>query len=245
MADQQVAVLRTAVTMADYVRAVVRSWPRVGEGDPLEQSVAVLFAQYMVETGGQACWNWNIGNAKHFPGDGFDYHCLRGVWEGVSPAEAARIIASGEAIADPSVNHATAVGAHRVSVIFEPPHRQTWFRAFPSLDTAMGEHLQLLAKRYAPAWSWVLQGDVPGFANALKARGYFTADPKAYAAGMRPAFAALVASSTYEDLVATMHLEPETQAIEVPERDAMLWEEDWGSGGIVHAMPEWPSYRDS
>ncbi len=244
MAEQLLPVLRTAVVRADYVRSAVRKWSLVGAGIPLEASVAVLYAQYMIETGGQSCFNFNLGNVKHVAGDGRDYHMLNGVWEGESPARAAQLIASGQAIADASANHATAVGAGRRSVIFVPPDPATWFRAFGSLDEGMGEHLQLLAKRFAKAWPAVLAGDVVAFAHALHDQRYFTADPDVYARGMRAPYEALIASTTYEELVATMHLEPETQAEAVADHEAMLWEEDWGSGGVVHAMPEWTSYRD-
>ncbi len=244
MSDLLLPVKRTSVTMPDFVRGFVRSWPRVGEGLPLEATVAVSYAQYMIETGGQNCFNWNLGNVKHVAGDGRDYHMLNGVWEGESPATAAALIASGQAIADPSANHAVAVGAGRTSVIFVPPRPETWFRAFATLDEGMSEHLQLLAKRFSKAWPALLAGDFVAFAHALHDQHYFTASPDAYANGMRGHYNALIASSTYEELVATMHLEPETEAEDVDERDAVLWEELWGSGDVVHAMPDMPSYRD-
>jgi hypothetical protein len=234
MADQLMPVKRTAATMADYVRAVVRAWSVVGAGVPLEQSVAVLYGQYMIETGGAACWNWNFGNAKHVKGDGYDYQMLNGVWEGESPAAAAQLIASGQAIADASASHATSVGAGRESVIFMPPHPATWFRAFATADDGMAEHLSLLAKHFAPAWPYVLAGDFVAFATALHDHRYFTASAAAYANGMRAPFEALIASSTYEDLVATMDAELEAQPEDVEHHEAMLWEADSGSGGIIH-----------
>jgi hypothetical protein len=221
VSDQQVPVVRTAITADDYVRAGVRAGVALGMGILPEPALGVLYAQYMIETGGTNCFGWNIGNVKKVPGDGFDFHCLNGVWEGVSSAEAARLIASGEAVADPSQNHAKAVGFGRVSVIFKPPHPQTRFRAYPSLDVAMEHHLDLLAKkRFSSCWPSVLAGDVDGFAHALKAKGYFTADASAYANGMRPAFSRLVSSNAYEDLVATMDQAPTTEPVEVDAGEA-------------------------
>ena len=52
----------------------------------------------------------------------------------------------------------------------------------------MNEHLRFLQKRYGPAWNHVLRGDYVNTAYALKTRGYFTADPSAYAAGMKSGF---------------------------------------------------------
>ena len=224
MAEQLLPVLRTAVTMPDYVRAVVRAWPLVGEGIPLEQSIGVLWAQYMIETGGRACWNWNVGNAKHVKGDGHDYQMLGGVWEGVAPTVAERLVSSGQAVFDANPDHIKAIDRKLVAVVFQPPHATTWFRAFASLDEGMAEHLKLLAKRFSRSWPAVLDGDVGEFAALLKAQGYFTASAEAYAAGMRGPFAALVASSTYEELVTSPAVEPEAQAEEVSEGEAVAWD---------------------
>lgn len=233
----QVPVLRTPISSDDYVRAAVRAGVALGMGILPEPAIGILYAQYAIETGGTNCFNWNIGNVKKVAGDGFDYHCLRGVWEGVSPAEAARLIASGEAIADPSANHARAVGAGRVSVIFNPPHPQTRFRAYPSLDVSMQHHLELLAKkRFASCWPAVMAGNVDAFAAALKAKGYFTADAGAYANGMRPAYARLVASNAYEDLVATMHDAPATPA--APADDAEAHDSTTMLNGFVEVVHE-------
>jgi len=199
MAEQNVPVTRTVVSMRDYARAVLRGWHTVGQGLPKKQSIAVLWAQYMIETGGAACWNWNIGNVKHVPGDGYDYHMLKGTWEGVDKAVADALIAKGLAALDTNPSHVKAV-APRVCVVFQPPHPATWFRAYPNLDAAMLSHLTLLAKkRYASAWPHVLDGDYRAFATALRARGYFTATAEAYAKGMSGHYDSFVQSSVYED----------------------------------------------
>ena len=237
MTELVMPVKRTAVTMADYVRAVVRAWPNVGEGIPSESSVAVLWAQYMIETGGAACWNYNLGNVKHVRGDGHNYHMLSGVWEGVSAAAAAQLIATGQAVEDTNASHVRAVGANRKSVVFQPPHPATWFRAFSTLDEGMVEHLHLLAKRFSRAWPAVVEGDFVGFANLLKAQGYFTASADAYAAGMRCPFNALVASSTYEELVATRDAAEEHAIEEATETDdAVLWDRDAQLENLVTVM---------
>lgn len=213
---EQVEVKRTVVTLREFTRAVLRAWSHVGQGHPTKEAIAVLWAQNRIETGGDYCWNWNIANVKKVPGDGFNFHCLNNVWEGYAPVDAARLIASGEAREDKNADHAKAVGVDRVSVLFNPPHRQTQFRAFASLDAAMGEHLELLAhKRYTTAWPSVLAGDYRAFAQALKERGYFTAAASAYAAGMAPAFTSAMTSSAYED--ALEELEADEQRDTIPE----------------------------
>lgn len=196
MSDLLVPAVRTVISIDEYARAVLRSWHVIDDSVPCREAVAVLWAQYMMETGGKACWGWNVGNVKAIPG--MPYHELRGVWEGVTPAEAERLISSGQATRDTSAAHQRQVGPHRVSVVFEPPHPATRFVAFASLAQAMEHHLRFLARRYAPAWGSLLAGDVDGFARALRAHGYFTASPEAYAGGMRPAFAAFARSSAYD-----------------------------------------------
>ncbi len=204
MADTQVPVTRTVITLRDYIRAVVAAWPTISTNPCPKEAPAVLWAQYIAETGGSASWNFNIGNVKWTAGCGLDFMCLRGVWEGVSQAEASRLIASGQAHADASPGHATAVGAGRVSVVFEPPHPATRFRAYPDLATAMASHLALLAKRFAVAWPAVLAGDVDRFASALRSRGYFTASPLAYAGNMRRPFLEAMTSSAWNEATEAM-----------------------------------------
>ena len=201
MTGRLVEPIRTTPTLDEYVRAVVRAWPSV-ESEPCSAGAcAVLFAQYWIETGGKACWSWNLGNQKRVPGDGHDYHMLRGVWEGLPAAEAARLVANGEARYDDNEAHKRAV-APRVAVVFEPPHPATHFRAFASLDEAMLEHLALLRRRFSRGWPGVLAGDVVAFARGLHAQRYFTASPEAYAAGMRKPFADAMASGAFEAALA-------------------------------------------
>lgn len=202
MAEQHVPVKRTVITLRDYAAAVIRAWKGVDNGPCAKSAVAVLWGQYMIETGGAACWNFNVGNCKKVIGDGHDFHELRGVWEGVSPAEAERLIASGSAARDNSADHAKAVGKGRVSVLFQPPHPATRFRAFPDLTSAMQDHLKLLARRFAVAWPAVVLGDIHMFAILLRSKGYFTASAEAYEAGMRRPFNDAMVSTAYDDAMA-------------------------------------------
>lgn len=235
MSEEQVGVIRTVITPQGYARAVITAWKHVGEGIPEKQAVAVLYAQWMMETGGSACWNWNIGNAKHFAGDGFNYMCLNGVWEGVDPVTAGNLIAAGRAIRDPSPDHAKAVGVGRVSVIFPPPQPESRFRAFPDLATGMAQHLKLLHMRFAAAWPWILGGNSKGTAQALKTHGYFTADAGVYGAGMQGHFAAFMKTSAYDLALESVQetMEAETQ----PELDAPPSEPNAASQPTIHVDP--------
>lgn len=67
-------------------------------------------------------------------------------------------------------------------VWFDPPHPQTNFRAFLSLEDGATDHVSFLAHRarYAPAWSELLRGEPELYVRALKTAGYFTANEAAY-----------------------------------------------------------------
>lgn len=231
MTETCVPVKRTVVTMPDYMRAVVKSWGAVDAGPCTKGACAVLWAQYMIETGGAACWNFNVGNVKHVTGDGHDYHMLGGVWEGVSPVTADNIIAAGHAIRDTNMDHAKAVGKGRVSIIYQPPHPATWFRAFTSLDVAMADHLTLLHKRFAPAWPAVIAGDVNQFAQLLHDHGYFTASPVAYAAGMQRPYLNAMVSNAWDDAQAALAVTQEAEtmpALDAPDSEDVV---------VIHADP--------
>lgn len=204
---QQVEVKRTVVSMRDYARAVIKAWMADTGEFPAKRSVAVLYAQYMIETGGRSCWNWNIGNAKHVKGDGFDWVALSGVWEGVAPFVAAALVAKGDAVIDTNTLHQKAVGKNRTAVIFRVGHPASLFRAYPTLDAAMVSHFKLLKGRFKSCWPEVIQGDYRGFAHALKAGpdgkpntwdDYFTATGEAYASGMSPHYFNFMNSGMFE-----------------------------------------------
>ncbi len=65
---------------------------------------------------------------------------------------------------------------------FDPPHPQTNFRAFASVDDGAVDHLEFLAhrKRYAVAWANMCDGAPLAFVDSLKRAGYFTADEAPY-----------------------------------------------------------------
>lgn len=184
--EKQREAKRTTLTLEIFVRALVAAWDGT-LGTLTAAFAAMLWAKYFAETSNKHCYNFNIGNVKDAAGDGFDFHCLRGVWEGVSKAEADRLIASGQATLDPNEAHKAAV-APRVAVLFQPPHPATRFRSYDSLEHAMQSHLAFLAVRFPKVLPFMLAGDVDGFAKAMARAGYMTAQPTPYANAMRAPF---------------------------------------------------------
>jgi hypothetical protein len=171
----QVPIQRTPVAMSDYARALLKAW-RSETGDlPTKQAAGVLWAQYMIETGGAACWCFNLGNLKVTQAQvdaGVPWFDLPGTWE--------------------------IVNGKRVVLPEGDPGRR--FRAYASLDEAMVEHMRLLRnRRYKAAWPAVETGDVMAFARLLKAGGYFTASAEDYGGGMMWHYRKWLSSTVYEN----------------------------------------------
>ena len=224
----QVPIQRTPISMADYCRALMKAW-RADEGDiPSKASAGVLWAQYMIETGGTACWCWNIGNVKVTPSQvaaGVDWFDLPGTFE--------------------------YRGGKRVVLPDGDPGRR--FRAFASLTEAMPWHLNLLRGRFAPCWPAVRAGDVSAFARLLKAGrdgkedtadDYYTAKAEDYAAGMSWHYRKWMASNVYEnvrDELEVLHDRP-TEPATVPSRRPPVIEDF----AIVHPTIDFPArvYND-
>lgn len=147
---------RTNITAREIYEALRRVWPSVIGGEPGHEALLVLVAQSGIETGDwSACWNWNLGNVKRVASQ--PWTMLRGVWE--------------------------IINGRRET--FEPPHPQTHFRAFRTLDEGASAYLEILSQRFAKSWSAVLAGEPERFAHALKEQRYYTADENAYARAMR------------------------------------------------------------
>lgn len=177
--------VRTTLSIEIFVRAIVAAWD-ASWGKLTASFVAMIWAKYITETSNKHCYNWNIGNVKDVIGDGFDFHCLRGVWEGVTKAAADSLIASGQARLDENEVHKAAVFP-KIAVVFEPPHPATRFRSYDNLAQAMAAHLAFLRKHYPKAFEAAHGEDVPAFVRALA--GYATASGGAYVANMAPTFA--------------------------------------------------------
>lgn len=171
--------IRTVASTKDYARAAIVAWRFLYRGQlPTKEQVGVLYAQWMVETGGKHCWNWNIGNVKVTQAQvdaGVPWFDLPGTWE--------------------------IIDGRRVVLPEGHPGRR--FRAYASLDAGMSEHLAFLRnKRYAPSWPFVEKGDPDGFARALKAQGYYTAPADQYAAIMVGAHKQWMRSDAFEKALA-------------------------------------------
>lgn len=211
--EKRVETVRTAISERDYLVAFIQEFP---DGPPTKEQAGCVLAQYLVETGGRACFNYNIGNTKDHEQDGYDYFCLNGVWEGFPPAVAEGYIARGEAVRDTNPGHIAGVGADKVAIVFSPPHPMTRFRAYPNLRASMRHHLSMLAQYYKAAWACILLGKPRECGLALGAGGYFTANSNVYATAMQSHWNAYMTRTTFEDALAAVAQDDTPTSPEIP-----------------------------
>lgn len=136
-----------------------------GDGNPKHESLLVLLSHWALETGeGNACHCWNIGNIKRVPGH--QWTMLANVWEMLDkvPQGASSWVKKGD----------------KFKVIFNPPHAQTHFMAFSSLEEGCVEYMKKQHGRYAVAWPAVESGDPVEFARLLKKQRYYSGDLDGY-----------------------------------------------------------------
>jgi hypothetical protein len=123
---------------------------------PPRDGLMVLLAQWGLETGvGSSMHCFNVGNAKHVPGDGHDF-CYFACDE----------------IIDGKV------------VWFYPKDPGCCFRAFSSLGDGARDYYSMIRGNFAHAWPAVMSGDTDAFARLLKEVDYYTADEGRYAASL-------------------------------------------------------------
>lgn len=146
------------ITQLEAAQVLEQAWVSLFGYKPSINSLAVLFAQFGLETGyGKFSHAWNWGNVKSAPNDGYcwtDFKCNE-------------IIGGKE-------------------VWFEPPSPYCRFRAFKTaLDGAINYVAFVSQKtRYAKAWQEVINGNPEAYAVELKLAGYFTADLALYTKGV-------------------------------------------------------------
>lgn len=150
----------TKASPQEMYEALQKAWrEKFGEG-PKKASVLLLVSQWNLETAeGASMHCWNVGNAKSVPGDGRSWTFFR-CWEVIKGKK----------------------------VWFDPPHPQTRFRAFDSLEAGAADYLAMLYKRFNLSWPAVIAGSPEEFAHRLKIQRYYTADEAAYAKAVRLRF---------------------------------------------------------
>lgn len=146
----------TVCTPAELRDALMGAWRAYFGVWPSPGSIAVLMAQWALETGrGKSCHGWNLANEK-YPGSvelgaAGDWYWLE-CWEII----------------------------HGQRVIISPPDRGACWRWYPCLADGAAAYLRSLVVRYAPAWHAVIAGDPRLFVDTIHNLNYFTGDLAEY-----------------------------------------------------------------
>lgn len=163
---------RTLVSNKDFIKSLIKEWNKMFGELPSKETVCVVYAKYMIETGGKNIWNYNFGNIKKSLTDNHQdgYVMLSGVWE----------IINGK------------------RVVFPKEHPQSYFRWYPNLDAAMHDYLILISSpRYKTSFAALKTGSPAQYAQALKNAGYYTASVESYTAGVVLFFNKIMYSPDY------------------------------------------------
>src|SRR5574338_42803 len=191
-----VPTVRTTYTNTQLVQGFIEGWRNLYGSFPRKESIAVIWAQNAIETGGTAAmWNNNIGNVKFVANggnidDGKKYMMLANTWE----------IVNGK------------------KVIFQPPHPATWFRAFDTLAEGITFHFEFLRnRRYKTSWKAVEAGDPAQFSHLLKVAGYYTAPEETYTKAVVAYFNKFMRDKTFETVLAQLQVPPAPEPEPVPE----------------------------
>jgi hypothetical protein len=184
MTAQLVPTVKTSYSPEELIKSFIEGWKKQFGTMPNKKSIAILWAQNRIETGAtSAMWNNNIGNVKYVPSNNpesdnnIQYMMLSNVWE----------IINGK------------------KVVFQPPHKATWFRAFPTLTDGVAFHLDFLKNhRYKKAWAAIEAGSPSNFAHLLKEAGYYTAPEEDYSKAIALFFMRFIRDDTYEKVLASL-----------------------------------------
>lgn len=195
MAAKLVPVVRTTYTKVQLIQGFIEGWVQLYGQLPRKESIAVIYAQNCIETGGTAAmWNNNIGNIKFVPSSdpdqdlGKEYMMLKNVWE----------IVNGK------------------RVTFQPPHPATWFRSFPTLAEGIAFHYDFLRNRprYKAAWGAVEKGDPALFSHLLRVGGYYTAPEEDYTKAVVAYFNRFMKDNIFETVIQVLQNQPKKSVFE-------------------------------
>ena len=170
-AELRVPAVHTQVSLQDARVLLTRAWERALGTTPPPQAVALLVAQWALETGrGAKMMNWNFAGIK--AGES-RLHTYYATTERTTPELAAKWCAR-----DPRV---TPIAGRPGVVRVAPDAPASRFAAYLDGDDGADAYLKLLHQRYKAAWAELSTGDATAYAKALKSKGYFTADVDEYA----------------------------------------------------------------
>lgn len=163
----------TNVTEPEVYNALKKAWKELFNIEPSQKTLCILLSQWALETGrGSFCRNYNLGNVKR-PKNYDGYFTMF--------PDTGEIIDGKE-------------------IIFQPPHPQTHFKAFPSLKDGCIDYIKFLnGKRYKEGFEELVNGDVVAYTIAIHKAGYFTASLIRYTTTMSKVYEEYIKKANYFD----------------------------------------------
>lgn len=174
---KKVNTVKTSCSQDELTKGLIEGWKKQFNILPQKKSIAILYAQNNIETGGTThMWNWNLGNIKAIddPNNIIEYCALNGVWE----------IINGQRI------------------IISPDKPGAWFRSFPTLADGVAFYLNFLKNsRYKKAWEAIEVGNPSDFVHLLKLANYYTASEEDYVKAVLLYFNKFMKDNSFEEIL--------------------------------------------
>ncbi|WP_394831703.1 hypothetical protein LVJ94_34840 [Pendulispora rubella] len=173
---EYVAPRTTPIDHESLRTALSRAWSELDGTEPNAEGVSLLLAQSAIETDhGRKSKNWNVGGVK---ADGAELYTYAATLEVLPRKDANAALARSSPGAPCEL--AADDGGPMMTLRFLPNHPACAFAAYRTLDEGAQGFVALLARRYVSALECARQGDVVGYAEGLKSRGYFSGNLDAY-----------------------------------------------------------------
>lgn len=176
---------RTVVSPVEvYMALRLQLEAQLGKEQTTRAGTMILLGQMALETGRfEATMNYNFGGVKCGP-------TWRGCWQHFPTTEhldedSARVYLT-TVPPGAKVERVGVDDSGKVILRFSGRHPVNKFRAYETLDDAIGSHVAfLLGKRYRAAVHLAMAGRADDYALALRSAGYYTGDASTYARSVR------------------------------------------------------------
>jgi hypothetical protein len=194
---------KTPAAPAEMRGALRIAWRRLWSDQPSEKALAILLAQWALETGrGKSMVCFNVGNAKATEKED---HCYFSTLE-VLPRRTANAYVHASTHKHPC-EIAEDNGGMDLKVRFKPDHPACRFRAFNTIEDGCVDYLRMLRNRFALAWPSLLAGIPEAFVRALRQQRYFTADEAEYSRAIRLLFNEFVLHDEADDTIESTNVD--------------------------------------
>lgn len=175
--------LVTKLTIPILWNELILQWETLGV-NPTRAAIELKLAHIHLETGLNACHNWNLGNIKAHPQDGQHWQFFA-CGEEIHESQLKGVQAMGTGLVQ-LVNRYLRAGEWMLSVRILPKHPWAKFAAFESIGDGMAFQLRYLKDPKHRGVLEALMSGAPGaYSAALGAVGYYTASPQVYASTLQ------------------------------------------------------------